>query len=337
MLSLRSSLVAVCVIIVAGLGVWTANAALTQVTVVYTIDENNPATTSTPVTDECSTGVPCKLQSVLTVADANQPSESLTSISPTAFQGATGLAVPNGTFVGITRIVAKYSANGQCTDLIKPTIDLTADFLDGGIKGEVADDDSAAALENTGVWPTRLEADLRVSELMASGHQVVRRSVAVMVYAPPLLPEIRTPINLLSFDVSDGNGFAGLTTSGIYNVAVGGDPTVEPAGGMCSPSTSTGLLLGQSAAGLTLQSCRQSGIHTFTNVLTRDVGGALQIDATVSDTVRCLLVVGGTAEMPDTSDSSGESPPLVYASLAAAAGLGVLTAGTWYARRRRLR
>ncbi len=82
------------------------------------------------------------------------------------------------------------------------------------------------ALGMTTVWPTRLESDLRVSQLLDSGHPVLRRSVAVLVLDLPWpLPDIQVPVNLLSFDVSDGVGFGGLTLQGTYNVAVVGDPT----------------------------------------------------------------------------------------------------------------
>ena len=106
-----------------------------------------------------------------------------------------------------------------------PSIDKTADFLDGGLKGEVADDASQSALGDPTVWPTRLESDLRVANLLTSGHQIVRRSVAVIVIHIPLIGDITMPVNLLAFNVADGNGFAGLTLKGSYNVAVAGDPT----------------------------------------------------------------------------------------------------------------
>jgi hypothetical protein len=343
MLSFRNSLVAVCVIVAAGVGVWRANAAFTQVTLVTTIDENNPAATSTPVGKDCPFGVPCKLQSVLSVADSNQVVDSLTSISTFAFQGALGTSIPNGTVVGNTRITGKYSDNGHCTDLIKPSIDKTADFLDGGLKGEVTDDPSQDALGDPTVWPTLLESDLRVAYLLSTGHQIVRRSVAVIVIslAPLPLPDIKMPINLLAFDVSDGNGFAGLTLKGVYNVAVGGDPTVTPTSAMCTPSTSSGLLLGQSAAGLTLNTCQWTGTQTMTSVLTHDASGTIVIDATARDTVTCSLAVGGMAEYPDVepgpvASAHNSSGPSAAAVAGMAMGALLLAAGGWYARRRRL-
>ncbi len=39
--------------------------------------------------------------------------------------------------------------------------------------------------------------------------------------------------------------------------------------------TNTGLLLGQTAAGLTLLTCEAQGTHTMTTVLTREVGTRL--------------------------------------------------------------
>ncbi len=71
MFSPRRALVVLLVIIAAGAGVWIASAALTQVTVVYTIDETDPASLTSPVGDDCLVGVPCKVKSDLAVADTN--------------------------------------------------------------------------------------------------------------------------------------------------------------------------------------------------------------------------------------------------------------------------
>jgi hypothetical protein len=335
--SLRNTLIAVLVLIATGAGVLVAGATLDHVSVDYTMDENAPASTATPVGDDCPVGVPCKVQSVLNVApDVDQPADSVTSISPDAFLGPPGTSIPNGDVVGNTHVVAWYSRSGDCTEFIKPPIDLKADFLDGGIKGEVADGDCPDALESTDLWPTCLESDLRVSHLLDSSHPVLRRSVAVIVFKPPLFPEIRTPINLLSFYVWDGVSFGGLTLRGIYNVAVVGDPTDIPEDAMCTPMTNTGLLLGQTAAGLTLQACVAQGTHRMTTVLTHDAGTDVVVDANVSDTVNCFIPVGGIAEYPDIAESVGKSSPLpssAFAGAAAAAAV-VLVGGAWYARRR---
>jgi hypothetical protein len=255
--------------------------------------------------------------------------------------GVGGTSIPNGDVVGNTHIVVEFTL-GDCSSS-KVTIDKTSNFLDGGIKGEVADGDCPDALESTGLWPTCLESDLRVSQLLDSGHPVLRRSVAVIVYQPlyPLPPVIRTPINLLSFYVGDGNGFGGLTMRGTYNVAVVGDPLTAPTGAMCTPTTSTSILLGRTAAGLILQTCEEAGTHTMTTVLTREVGSpkALVFDATKSDDVVCSPgAVGGIAEYPDIAESVGKSSPLPSSALAgAAAGAVVLMGGAWYARRRWVR
>ena len=344
MLSLRNALIAVLVLIATGAGVLVAGATLNNVSVDYTMDENAPASTATPVGDDCPVGVPCKVQSVLNVApDVDQPTDSVTSISPEAFQGALGTSIPNGALVGNTRVVAKYSDNGQCTDAIRPTIDKTADFLDGMVKGEDPDTESgdAGALELTTVWPTRLESDLRVKYLLNSipPHPVLRRSVAVIVIDLPWpFDDIETPINLLSFYVWDGNGFGGLTTKGIYNVAVVGDPTDPPSGAMCTPMTNTGLLLGETAAGLTLQACVAQGRHTMTTVLTHDAGTDVVVDANVSDIVTSFIPVGGIAEYPEIAGPAGKSSSLPAGALAGAAAAGaiLLVGGAWYARRRRL-
>jgi hypothetical protein len=332
----RRALVVLLVVIAAGAGVWVASAALTA-TVVYTIDDTNPAATSTPVGDDCPVGVPCKAQSVVHVADENLPADSITSISPDAFLGAPGTSIPNGDVVGNTQVIAWYSRSGNCTEFIKPPINLKADFRDGGIKGEVDDGDCPDALESTDLWPTCLESDLRVFSLLPT-HPVLRRSVAVIVFKPPLFPEIRTPINLLSFYVGDGVSFGGLTIEGIFNVAVVGDPTDPPTDAMCTPMTNTGLLLGQTAAGLTLQACVAQGRHTMTTVLTHDAAPNVVVDANVSDTVNCSIPVGGIAEYPDIAESVDKSSSLPPGALAgaAAAGAALLVGGAWYARRRRL-
>jgi len=340
--SLRNALTAVLVIIATGAGVLVAGATLSQVTVDYTMDGNAPASTATPVGDDCPVGVPCKVQSVLNVADTNQPASSLTTISPTAFEGAPGTLIPNGDVVGNTHVVVKYAAVGGCS-WPKVPIDATSNFRDGGLHGElgIEDDDTQEALGRTDVWPTLLEYDLRVSQLLNGvepnphPHPVVRRSVAV------LLPDtLKIPINLLSFDVSDGYGFGGLTLQGTYNVAVVGDPTDTPTGAMCTPMTSTGLLLGRTAAGLILQTCEEEGAHTMTTVLTRESGGALVFDATVSDPdpVSCSISVGGIAEYPEIAGPAGKSSSLPAGALAGAAAAGaiLLVGGAWYARRRRL-
>jgi hypothetical protein len=154
-----------------------------------------------------------------------------------------------------------------------------------------------------------------------------------------LFPDtLKIPVNLLSFDVSDGYGFGGLTLQGTYNVAVVGDPETALPGAMCTPMTSIGLLLGKTAAGLTLLTCEASGTHVMRTVLTREVGGALvfDVDPPVSDTVNCSLAVGGIAEYPDIAESAGKSSPLPSSALAgaAAAAAVVLVGGAWYARRR---
>ena len=345
MLSPRNALIVVLVLIATGAGVLVASAALTQVTVVFTIDDKEPAGFTNPVDDDCPIGMPCKVKSDLNVADSNQPAASLTSISPTAFTGVVGTLIPNGTIVGNTHVKVKYAAIGGCSAPVQATLEDTKNFLDGGIKGEVDDDTTQEALGRTDVWPTRLETDLRVSQLRASGHEVLRRSVAVLDFDLPFpLPNIQVPVNLLSFDVSDGNGFGGLTLQGTYNVAVVGDPTDTPTGAMCTPMTSTGLLLGRTAAGLKLLTCEEEGTHTMTTVLTREVGDpkALVIDANVSDGVVCSLgggVVGGIQGYPDIAETAGNSSSLPSGALAgaAAAAAVVLMGGAWYARRRWVR
>ncbi len=68
MFSLRNALIVVLVLIATGLGVWIASAALTSVTVVYTIDDKDPAGFTNPVDDDCPVGAPCKVKSDLNVA-----------------------------------------------------------------------------------------------------------------------------------------------------------------------------------------------------------------------------------------------------------------------------
>ena len=342
MLSLRNALIVVLALAATGLGVRIASGALTQVTTVVTIDERDPAALTNPVDDDCPVGMACKVKSDLNVADVDQPASSVTSISPTAFTGTAGTSIPNGTIVGNTHVIVKYAAIGGCSALVKATLDDTKNFLDGAVKGEVPDDGSAEALGDTSKWPTRLETDLRVSQLRASGHEVLRRSVAVLDFDLPFpLPNIQVPVNLLSFDVSDGNGFGGLTLMGTYNVAVVGDPTSPPGGAMCTPMTSTGLLLGKTAANLRLLTCEAEGTHTMTTVLTREVGGVLVLDTDppVSDTVSCSLAVGGIQGYPDIAETASNSSSLPSWALAgaAAAGAVILAGGVWYARRRWVR
>ena len=341
MFSLRNAIIAVVVLIATGVGVQIASGALTQVTVVFTIDETDPAGFTNPVDDDCPLGSPCKVKSDLTVADNNQLAASVTSISPTAFRGVGGTSIPNYTVVGNTHVVVwwdAFSTTCSSPSILKVKVDSAKDFRDGGLHGEpgVLDNTTPEALGMTGVWPTRLQSDLRVSTLLASGHPVLRRSVAVLD-GPAGITQI--PVNLLSFDVSDGSGFAGLTLTGTYNVAVVGDPTTPPTGSMCTPMSSNSLLLGRTASNPTLLECALPGTHTMRTVLTRESGGVLVIDANVSDDVTCSGVVGGIAEVhplePDAAaagtGSSATGTPLL-AGLAG--GSLLLVAAAWYVRRR---
>jgi len=345
--SLRNALIMVLVLIATGLGVWIASAAYNNPTVVYTIDEKEPASfptafptpAATPFDDDCPVGAPCKVWSDLNVTDDGLAIPAVTSISPTVFQGPGGTSIPNGTVVGKTHVVYylnPFYPSGTCSSSF-PSVKMedTKNFLDGGLKGEVADDPSDAALQATDKWPTQLENDNRVQYLLnTTGHKLLRRSVAVLAGG--------TSVNLLSFDVSDGNGFASLTQRGIYNVAVTRNPIVNVAAS-CTPFTSNTLLLGQTAAGLGLLRCYMPGTHTMTSVLTHDAGGNVVVDNTVNDNVVCsagVVFVGGLAEFdplpPETAaDGTGSSAPgmPLLAGLAAAGAL-LLAGGAWYARRR---
>jgi len=338
--SLRNALILVLVLIATGVGVQIASAV---VTVVFTIDETDPAGFTDPVDDDCPLGSPCKVKSGLDVSDSNQHPSSVTSISPTAFGGTIGTLIPNDTVVGNTRVIMwwdPFSSSCSSPSWLKVKVDSTKDFLDGGLHGEpgVLDNSTPEALGMTTVWPTLLQSDLRVKYMLDHGHPVLRRSVAVLD-GPVGITQI--PVNLLSFDVSDGNGFTGLTLKGTYNVAVVGDPTTPPpVGSMCTPMSSSALLLGRTAAGLMLLTCNLPGTHTMTTVLTRESGGVLVKDAEVSDTVSCSGTVGGIAEFtplePEAAAAGTASSPTSMPLLAglAAGGALLLAGGAWYARRR---
>jgi len=333
--SLRNALIMVLVLIATGLGVWIASAAYT-VTAVYTIDEKDPSGFTDPVDDDCPIDMPCKVKSDLNVADNGQAIPSVTSISPGAFRGASGISIPNSAVVGRADVSWHYQLIGTCSST-STLIHDTKDFLDGMIKGENPPTESGTigALSDPTVWPTRLESDLRVKYLLTTtGHTLLRRSVAVIDGGDML---IDIPINLLSFDVSDGVGFGGLTLRGTYNVAVTGVPGVSLPS-TCTPMTNNSWVLGETAAGLTLQTCRAAGTQTMTTVLTHDSGLNVVEDNRVSDTMSCSLTVGGIAEYPDTAGPVGKSsslPPGALAGAAAAAAV-VLVGGAWYVRRRRL-
>ena len=349
MFSPRRALIVVLVVIAAGVGVWIASAAYESTTVVYTIDETDPASLptafptplATPFDDDCPVGAPCKVWSDLNVPDDGQPIPAVTSIVPTAFQGVWGTSIPNGTVVGRTHVVY-YFSTGTCSASATPVAN-TKDFRDGGLKGEVGvpDDGSDEALQKTDKWPTKLELDLRVKYLLDHGHRLLRRSVAVL--DGPILGLPKVPVNLLSFDVSDGHGFADLTYRGIYNVAVTYIPG-QSQPGTCTPLTNNSLLLGE-AAGNAMLRCYTPGTHTMTTVLTHESGTppdlVLVVDKTVSDNVVCSPgegLVGGIAENPDIAERAGGSSSLPYSALAGAAAAGaiLLVGGAWYARRRRL-
>ena len=344
MFSLRNALIMVLVLIATGLGVWIASAAYSDVDLAYTIDEKDPASlptafptpAATPFDDDCPVGAPCKVWSDLNVGDDGQAIPAVTSIVPTTFQGPGGISIPNGTVVGRTHVVYYFSA-GTCSASATPVAN-NKEFLDGGLKGEVADDSSNDALQDPDVWPTQLENDLRVEYLLDTGHRLLRRSVAVL--DGPIFGLPKVPVNLLSFDVSDGDGFAGLTYRGTYNVAVTFIPGT-PIVGSCTPLTNNSLLLGETAAGRGLLRCYEEGTHTMTTVLTHDADPDVVVDNTVTDAVVCSAgSVGGLAEFdplqPEAAaDGTGSSAPgtPLLAGLAAGGAL-LLAGGAWYARRR---
>jgi len=334
--SLRNALIMVLVLIATGLGVWIASAAYT-VTSVYTIDEKDPSGFTDPVDDDCPLGSPCKVKSDLNVTDNGQAIPSVTSISPGAFRGVDGTSIPNSTVVGRAHVSWHYQLIGTCSST-STLIDDTKDFLDGGLKGEVGvpNDGTIDALSDPTVWPTLLENDLRVKYMLDRGHTLLRRSVAVIDGGAML---IDVPINLLSFDVSNGDGFAGLTLRGSYNVAVSGVPGVSLPS-TCTPMTNNSWVLGETADRLMLLTCNLPGTHTMTTVLTHESGGVLVKDTEVSDAVKCSGTVGGIAEFtplePEAAAAGTGSSPTSTPLLAglAVGGALLLAGGAWYARRR---
>lgn len=247
-----------------------------------TVDEVDASSLTPPVDDDCPVGVPCKLGADIDVTDDGAPLPSITTILPPAFDPPDGTAVPDGRVTGNLHVLAHFVLSGACTSA-SPVIDATASFMDAAIKGEGADDATSAALADPTVWPTRLESDLRLAQLLGNGQSIVARYLTVL--AGPL--GIQIPVNLLFVDVSDGNGFAGLTHAGTYAIAVIGDPSVVPPVIQCTPLNADYILLGETAQGETLMTCLEAGAHTVTNVFSRNVSGSIVLDGTASDTVNC--------------------------------------------------
>jgi hypothetical protein len=69
-------------------------------------------------------------------------------------------------------------------------------------------------------------------------------------------------------------------------------------------------------------------VRKFSADFIRPIGETVKL----SDTGLCGSVVGGIAELPDVSGSSG--PPYTVLAGGVATALLALTAGAWYARRR---
>jgi cell division septation protein DedD len=277
MLSPRSVLLTVVVAIIAlSAGLW-LNARVVSGqsgSFTITVDETAPADPDVaPVDDECPVGASCKAENHVVLTEAGEPIPGIITVIPPEFQVNSGLNVLNGTV--LSRVQAYLKADligGGCVnDLAVPA----ADLVDGGLKGEVPNDATAAALSDPDLWPTRLESDPIVSAL-GTGNIVGRATGSALVIIIPV------PINILYFDVPAGAfGLPG----GTYAVSVLGDPTEPLTIDTCQPFDTTVLNLGRTAGGQTVFSCNAGGTHTFTI-------GLFDLDTldplgTLDDTVEC--------------------------------------------------
>ena len=270
-------------------GPWSASGQSGSFTV--TVDEVDPANPDTaPVDDECPFGAPCKSQNQINLTDAGQPIPGIIVVVPPEFQASSSLAVPNGT------VVSKVQANvtGDFgVGCVSPIPVGPVNLVDGGLKGEVPDDSTDAALSNPNLWPTRLESDPIVAAL-GTGSLVGRATGSALVIIIPVR------INILYFDIPGGAfGLPG----GTYAVSVIGDPTAPLAIQVCQPFDSTVLNLGQTAGGQTLFSCAAGGTHTFTNASRDPVTG--EITGTFTDTATC------TGGPPTNTPTNTPVPPTV--------------------------
>jgi hypothetical protein len=240
-----------------------------------TIDEAAPADLNVaPADDECPVGDPCKSQIAISLTEAGDPIPGIIIVVPPEFTLSSS-GIPNGTVLSNVQATVTGDLGGGCTGAlgVSPT-----NLVDGALKGEAADDASAAALSNPNLWPTRLESDPIVAAL-GTGSLVGRATGSANVVI------LAVPVNILYFDVPAGAfGLPG----GTYAVSVLGDPTTPLAIDICQPFSTTVLNLGQTAGGQTVLSCTAAGAHTFTVGL-RDADTG-DIIGTFMDTATCTGV-----------------------------------------------
>ncbi len=284
---LRIPLLGLVALVATGLGLWVsgqlARGQFTDVTFSVTVDETDPSGLTPPGDDECPVGDPCKHLVDLAINDVGQDLADITVIIPPGFTTADGTTVGNGHLTGnVTAVLNVVPLFGSCN---LPVI-VTTDVVDGALPGETTDDGTAAALGDPNVWPTLVQSDARVADLLSSGHSIIQRSTGVATITIIIIT-VDVPINLLYFDVSDGNGFGGLTDAGTYAVLVLGEPgeggalPVED----CTPLSSLAIALGETPEGELLQSCTVEGTDAFKSVFTTE--GSTTVEGTISDDTTC--------------------------------------------------
>ena len=244
---------------------------------VITIDDTDPdSPIPFPSSADCSPGLPCR---VLFDLDIDVQGEStllgLTGISDPAFHLENGTAITNNDITGWIQFTIRTILD-NCSNPLSDN----ANLVDGALLGEKDNDDTLDALFNPAVWPTRLESDARVVELRGSGHTIIRRAVATDL----AIFGVSIPINIVSFDVSDGNGFGDLTIPGTYAVVIVGDPSAPFLEGLvCTPILVDTVILGETpgGGGQVLFRCDTGGPHTFAMVATS--AGSTFVEAVLED------------------------------------------------------
>lgn len=280
-------------VLVGGLAVWAGSwpASGQSGSFTITVDEVEPANLDVaPVDDECPVEAPCKTLNEISLTETGQPIPGIIVVVPPEFEGASGLDIANGTVVVKVSAVVTGNLGAGCVNVLPVG---PANLFDGGLKGEVPDDGTDAALRDANVWPTRLESDPVVAAL--GPENIVRRATG-----SALVIVLQVPVNLLYFDVPGGAfGLPG----GTYVVSVIGDPTAPLAIETCQPFSTTVLNLGQTAGGQTLLACTAGGTHTFTSALRDAVTG--EIIGTFTDTATC------TGGPPTNTPTNTPVPPTV--------------------------
>lgn len=288
-------------------------------------DQNPSEPKNTPALDDvCAVQVGCEKTFFYSVGGGD-PLASSFLYFPFDMDVVSGLDVPNGTQIGhfISTVTLPLVLPGSDCQTGGSALNLVVeDFIDdGGLKGEVPDDPSGAALLDVNVWPTRIEAD-GTAALFLSVFPLHARYVglAIIPGAPPTL----IPVNILVF--ADTIGLTGLlpvpnaaatATQGWAHVTVLGDPTTPSGTAICTPQITTVTYQGESASGQILNSCTPEANNTDVTYSIVWLQADTFTASKQTDTARCE---GGLADVKDTLLTATDELPTTGIQVLAQAG-----------------